>query len=122
MNIGANGSFNMNYGDLISEEININPDATFSFVGGTIQTPLIDTNDGTFVNSGGTLSAGEYEDTTSTIETLGISTMGIGTFSITDIINEQINIIGDYIQEYGDTYVSNLSIQLNRQMNLKMES
>ena len=113
MNVGANGSFNMDYGDLISEEINIDPDATFSFTGGTIQTPLIDTNDGTFVNSGGTLSAGEYEDTTSSIEIMGISTMGLGTFSITDIINEQINIIGDYIQEYGDTYISNLSIQLN---------
>ena len=95
-----------NVGGLLNvKEIEINDSEKFEFSGGHLVTPKIK---GSFTNSGGTILIGEAKNNELSQP---FSQMLIRPKNIGDIDNH-LNIIGDYVQQYGDQVVSNLSMKI----------
>ena len=95
-------------GILDANEIILTKKEDFKFNGGTIKTKKIT---GTFKNSGGNLAIGENESSigTSTLKSFLTGLSG----TVTDLIRQHTQIVGDYIQEYGDVLISNLSLTIS---------
>ena len=90
----------MSNGKLESKEIIINENSTFKFSGGILRTEKIT---GQFKNTGGNFYIGD--DTIGNASSAGI----IGFSTAADAVKRHTQIIGDYVQEYGDILISNLT-------------
>lgn len=108
LNIGntneASATFNMSNGKLESKEIIINENSTFKFAGGILRTEKIT---GQFKNTGGNFYIGD--DTIGNASSAAI----IGFSTAADAVKRHTQIIGDYIQEYGDILISNLTFTIS---------
>ena len=100
----ASATFNMSNGKLESKEIIINENSTFKFSGGILRTEKIT---GQFKNTGGNFYIGD--DTIGNASSAGI----IGFSTAADAVKRHTQIIGDYVQEYGDILISNLTFTIS---------
>lgn len=100
----ASATFNMSNGKLESKEIIINENSTFKFSGGILRTEKIT---GQFKNTGGNFYIGD--------ESIGNASSAaiIGFSTAADAVKRHTQIIGDYIQEYGDILISNLTLTIS---------